>query len=110
MDDAADSLSVGDRDISEGVENTLEAVARKPTGPQNALFQQIQNEERKLAKRLEAVERMRELAEQASDEDMLQAAERLEQWATSHFDQRMVRITDFQSRHDLSDVGRNLSP
>lgn len=91
-------------EVINGTNNSTDEVARKLTGRENALLRQLRNEERKLAKRMEEVERMREMAEQAGDEEMLQSADRLEQWAMDHFDQRMSQITEFQERHDLPDV------
>ena len=85
-------------------------MANKLTGRENALSRQLRNEERKLAKRMETVEQMRQLAGQTGDEGMLQAADRLEDWAGNRFDQRMAQITDFQQRHDLPDISQYLSP
>ncbi len=97
-------------EVLDGTNDPLDEVARKLTGRENALFRQMRNEQRKLAKRMEAVERMRQLAEQTGDDGMLQAADRLEEWAANHFDQRMAQITDFQQRHDLPDISQYLSP
>ena len=96
----------GDNDLADGLNRSLDDTARKLTGRENALFRQLRNEERKLAKRTEAVQRMRQLAEQIGDSDMLDEADRLEEWAMNHFDQRMTRITDFQQRHDLPDISQ----
>ena len=97
-------------EVLDGANDALDEVARKLTGRENALSRQLLNEERKLAKRMEAVERMRQLAEQTGDDGMLEAADRLEEWAGNHFDQRMAQITDFQQRHDLPDISQYLSP
>ena len=108
---ASDSDVLGDTsDGLHGTDNSMNEIARKLTGRENALFRQLRNEERKLAKRMEAVERMRAMAEQTGDDGMLESADRLEEWAMNHFDQRMTQITDFQQRHDLPDVSHYLSP
>lgn len=116
LDDLADNRLGGDGDalddavdVVDGGDDALDEVARKLTGRENALFRQMRNEERKLTRRMEAVERLRQMATQTGDEDMLQAADQLEDWAMDHFDQRMAQITDFQQRHDLPDVIQNLS-
>ena len=96
-------------EVLNGSDDALDEVARKLTGRENAQFRQMQNEQRKLAKRMEAVERMRQMAQQTGDDGMLQEADRLDEWATNHFDQRMAQITNFQQRHDLSDVDQYLS-
>jgi hypothetical protein len=97
-------------EVLSGNDKALDEVARKLTGRENALYRQMQNEQRKLAKRMEAVDRMRQMAQQSGDDGMLQEADRLDEWATNHFDQRMAQITNFQQRHDLSGVGQYLSP
>ena len=81
----------------------------KLTGTENALSRQVRNEERKLSKRLESVNRMRQLAAQSGDHALLQTADRLEEWAMNDFDQRMMKITNFQERHGLPDVSNYLS-
>jgi len=116
LGDLADNPPGGDGalddsgEVLDGANDSLDEVARKLTGRENALSRQLRNEQRKLAKRMEAVERMRQLAEQTGDDGMLQAADRLEEWAANHFDRRMAQITDFQQRHDLPDVSQYLSP
>ena len=106
----ADDATNGPGGALDNADDALSDEARKLTGRENALYRQLRNEERKLAQRMEAVERMRQLAEQAGDDGMLQAADQLEDWAISHFDQRMAQITDFQQRHDLPDVSEFFSP
>ncbi len=116
LDGVADNPLGGDGalddsgEVLDGANDALDEVASKLTGRENALSRQLRNEQRKLAKRMEAVERMRQLAEQTGDDGMLQAADRLEEWAANHFDRRMAQITDFQQRHDLPDVSQYLSP
>ncbi len=116
LDGVADNPLGGDGplddsgEVLDGANDALDEVASKLTGRENALYRQMRNEERKLAKRMETVERMQQLAEQTGDDGMLQAADRLEEWAANHFDQRMAQITDFQQRHDLPDVNQYLLP
>ncbi len=87
----------------------LFGATQKLTGTENALSRQVRNEERKLFKRLESVDRMRELAAQSGDSELLQTADRLEEWAMNDFDSRMIKVTDFQQRHGLPDVSNYLS-
>ncbi len=121
LNDVADNRLGGDGALDDSGEvldgandalgdDRLDEVANKLTGRENALSRQLRNEQRKLAKRMETVEQMRQLAGQTGDEGMLQAADRLEEWAGNHFDQRMAQITDFQQRHDLPDISQYLSP
>jgi hypothetical protein len=81
--------------------NAIPQVRQKLTGRQNALYRQWRNEERKLAKSLAAAERLRELAETASDPTLLQSAERLEQAALDRYTSRMEKVWDFQERFGL---------
>ena len=116
LDGVADNPLGGDGaldnsgEVLDGANDRLDEVAQKLTGRENALSRQLRNEERKLAKRMETVEQMRQLAGQTGDEGMLQAADRLEDWAGNRFDQRMAQITDFQQRHDLPNISQYLSP
>jgi len=89
--------------------NALGEARERLTGRENAMTRQIRNEQRKLAKRMEAVDRMRQLAGQSGDQGMLQEADRLDQWASNHFDQRMAQITNFEQRHGLTEVSQALS-
>jgi hypothetical protein len=112
---ALDNVAAGDAlvdpsEVLNGNDAALDDVARKLTGRENALSRQIHNEQRKLAKRTETVDRMRQVAGQTGDDGMLQAADRLDEWSMNQFDQRMAQITDFQQRLDLSDAGQYLSP
>jgi hypothetical protein len=79
----------------------LESPVQKLTGRQNALYRQLRNEERKLARRMEAAEQLRQLAETNGDATLLQSAEALEQSALNHYNQRMAKITAFQERFGL---------
>ena len=60
------------------------------------------NEERKLSERTEVAERLRALAEEQGDAELLQAADRLEEQGLNHFEQRMEAIRSFQVRHGLA--------
>jgi hypothetical protein len=91
-------------------QSALNDVANKLTGRENALYRQLQNEQRKLSQRMQTVNQMRQLANQTGDQGMLNAADRLEDWSMNHFDQRMMQITDFQQRHNLPDVSQYLAP
>ena len=75
----------------------------KLTGRENALYRQIRNEERKLAKRMQAAERLWDAYDATGDEQLAEAAERLEQQALDHYDHRMEAIRSFQQRHVLPD-------
>jgi hypothetical protein len=79
--------------------------ARKLTGRENALQRQLRNEERILNQRMEAAERLRQLAAQSGDLQLLEAAERLESTALSHYEQRLTKISEFQQRFNPSDPG-----
>jgi hypothetical protein len=76
----------------------------KLTGPENAAARQLRNEVRQLTRRMEAVERLRELGEQTGNESMLQEADRLEQLALDHFHKRMEKLGEFRQRHGLPDI------
>jgi hypothetical protein len=80
------------------------------TGRENALSQQIRNEQRKLDKRMETIDQMRQVAGQTGDDGMLQAADRLDEWSMNQFDQRVAQITDFQQRHEMADVSQYFLP
>jgi hypothetical protein len=102
---AGDSGTVDDsHEVPDGNDGSLDEAARKLTGRENALMRQLRNEERKLDKRMEEVERMRALAERTGDEGMLEAADRLEEWAMDHFQQRMTKIAEFRQRHGLPEA------
>jgi hypothetical protein len=72
------------------------------TGRENALQRQLLNEERKLQHRTELAERLRELAEEQGDVELLKAADRLEEQGLSRFTERMTAIRSFQERHGLA--------
>ena len=92
--------------------DNLDDVTGKLTGRENALYRQLRNEERKLAHRMEKAEQLRQLAELNGDEQLLQAAERLEEMALSHYDKRLAKITQFQEqeRFGLSGIGTVVTP
>jgi hypothetical protein len=69
-----------------------QAAPTKLTGRQNALARQLHNEERKLEERTELAERLRAMGEEQGDPELLQAADRIEQQALSHFEERMQAI------------------
>ena len=100
----ADDTHDDSGEFHNGEDNSLDQAARKLTGRENALFRQLRNEERKLAMRMEEVKRMRAMAEQTGDESTVQAADRLEQWAMDHYDERISQIGEFRERHGLPDV------
>ena len=102
LGDAGSSLGGGNDAVSD--------VAQKLTGRENALARQLRNEQRKLDKRLGMVDQMREVASANGDQAMLDNADRLEEWANNHFDQRMEQITDFQDRHGLSAISEPIAP
>jgi len=77
--------------------------AEKLTGRENALYRQIRNEERKLAGRTEAAERLWDAYDATGDERFSDAAERLQQQALDQYDKRMEAIRSFQQRHGLPD-------
>jgi hypothetical protein len=105
-----DSGSFDDsREVLNSTDNSLDEVAPKLTGRENALLRQLRNEEWKLAKRMEEVERMRAMAEQTGDDGMIQAADRLEEQALNHFHQRMTNISEFRQRHGLPEVSQHLA-
>ncbi len=79
----------------------MEEVARQLTGRDNALYHQLRNAEQKLAKRLEAAEHLRRLAEQTGDTQLLVAAENLEERALTDYESRLAKITYFRERFDL---------
>jgi hypothetical protein len=81
-----------------------QAAPAKLTGRQNALARQLRNEERKLEQRTELADRLRAMGEEQGDSELLQAADRIEQQALSHFEQRMQAIRSFQERHGLADA------
>jgi ribosomal protein L18E len=111
-DDAPADDALSDADESPGDDmldgdaptgDQIEDVARKLTGRENALDRQLRNEERKFNQRMEAVDRLRQLAEQTGDSQFLDAAERLESAALDHYEQRLAKITEFQQRFNLPD-------
>lgn len=95
---------------SAGSNDPADEVAQKLTGRDNALYRQLRNEQRKLDKRLQMVDQMREMANANGDQAMLENADRLEEWANNHFDKRMAQVTDFQDRHGLAAIEDPLSP
>jgi hypothetical protein len=101
LDGSGEAFNTANDNLSDG--------AKHFSGRENALVRQLRNEDRKLAKRMQTVQRMRQLAEQSGDEGMLQAADELEQRAWDHFDQRMTQIVDFQRRHDLPELSQRLA-
>ncbi len=82
---------------------------RKLTGRENALYRQLRNEQRKLAKRWETAHRLREAYAHTGDEELMQAADYLEQRALDHFAKRMAAIDSFQQRHGLTDLFEELT-
>ena len=70
-------------------------VASKLTGRENALYRQLRNEERKLAHQMQVAERLRNLSELNGDEHLLEAADRLEEKALTHYTKRLAKITEF---------------
>ena len=71
------------------------------TGRENALYRQVRNEERKLARRMQAVEQLRQLAESTGDSALLETADRLEETALDRYASRLAKISEFQERFDL---------
>jgi hypothetical protein len=92
----------------DNVTSPVDAVERL-TGRENALYRQLRNEQRKLAQRMDAAERLWDAYEQTGDETLADAARAMEERALAHFDKRIEAISDFQQRHGLSDqVGQVL--
>lgn len=98
------------REFFKGTNEDVDELARKLTGRENAAARQLRNETRQLTRRMEAVERLRTLGEETGNERMLQEADRLEQQALDHFQNRMEKITEFRQRHGLSEIQHHHAP
>jgi hypothetical protein len=102
------SHTADEAEALDDLDNAVDAVERL-TGRENALYRQLRNEQRKLAHRMEAAERLWEAYEQTGDEALADAARVMEERTLAHFDKRIQAISDFQQRHGLSDqVGEML--
>ncbi len=109
LDGADESLDDSDEFFNETNDN-VDELTRKLTGTENAAARQLRNEMRNMTRRMEAVERMRAIAEETGDDSMLQAADRLEKQALDHFHQRMTKLGEFRQRHGLPDIQHHLAP
>jgi hypothetical protein len=109
LDGVDESLDDSDEFLNE-TNDSVDEVTRKLTGTENAAARLLRNEMRKLAKRMESVEKMRALAEESGDDSLLQVADRIEQQALDHFHQRMEKITEFRQRHGLPDLKQHVAP
>lgn len=76
---------------------------QKLTGRENALYRQLRNEQRKLAKRMEMADRLWDAFEQTGDDRLADAARAFEDRALAQYEKRMSAISDFQQRHGLPD-------
>jgi hypothetical protein len=108
---AQEELSEIDEEPSDPVDYLFDLAdpGRKLTGRENALYRQLRNEHRKLAKRMETADRLREAYYETGDEELLRAADRVEQRALDHFDKRMAAIDSFQQRHGLTELFEELT-
>lgn len=85
--------------------------SQKLTGRENALYRQVRNEQRKLAKRMETAERLWDAYEQTGDEQLADVARAFEERALGQYEKRVDAIRDFQERHGLPDmIGDGLPP
>jgi hypothetical protein len=73
-------------------------------GRENALFRQLQNEQRQLASRMDVADRLWDAFDQTGDTWLADAAQAFEDRALAQFEKRMDAISAFQQRHGLSDV------
>ena len=76
---------------------------RKLAGRENALYRQLRNEQRQLAKRMEMADRLWDAFEQTGDDRLADAARAFEDRALAQFEKRMDAISDFRQRHSLPD-------
>jgi hypothetical protein len=108
--------ALGNADVTDSSPADTDGRTRSPaetgklTGRENALQRQLRNEERKLEHRLDTAQHLRELAELNGDEELLAAAERLEETALSHYEARLTKIGEFADRFDLQDVSGTVIP
>jgi hypothetical protein len=79
------------------------------TGPEKAAAWPLRSEVWKLKMRMELAKRMRALGEKTGNENLLQAADRLQQHALDHFHERMEKLAEFRRRHGLPDVSHHLA-
>jgi hypothetical protein len=85
-------------------------VGEKLTGRENALYRQLRNEERKLSHRMQVADQLRQTALSTGDDQLMQAAERLEANALDHYTSRLAKITEFQQRFSLPEFGDLTTP
>ncbi len=82
----------------------------KLTGRENALYRQLRNEQRKLIKRLDAAQQLRNAYDRTRDKQLRDAAQLLEDQALDRYERRLDAIRAFQQRHDLPDLAEDLMP
>jgi predicted ArsR family transcriptional regulator len=97
--DPDDSVEQLDPTVEPG--DLLATTPRKLVGRENALYRQLRNAERKFAKQMDAVERLRQLAETSSDPTLLETADQIEQIALDRYADRLAKITEFRQRFNL---------
>jgi hypothetical protein len=75
---------------------------QKLTGRDNAFSVQRQNEVRKLAQRKGTAQKLRDIAGRNGNDNLLQTADRMDQQALSHYEQRLAKIDELTSKGDVA--------
>ncbi len=75
---------------------------QKLTGRDNAFSVQRQNEERKLAQRQGTAQKLRDIAGRNGNDNLLQTADRMDQQALAHYEQRLAKIDELTSKGDVA--------
>ena len=74
----------------------------KLTGRDNAFGVQRQNEERKLTQRQQTAQKLRDIAARNGNDNLLQTADRMDQQALAHYEQRLAKIDELTSKGDVA--------
>lgn len=104
------SDAIGDAEDADDPRSDLLDPAHKLTGGENALYRQLRNEQRKLAKRMEVAQHLWDAYDQIGDERLAEAARRFEEQALDHYQKRLDAVRSFQQRHGLADIIGDLIP
>lgn len=82
----------------------------KLTGRDNAFSVQRQNEERTLTQRQSTAQKLRDIAGRNGNDNLLQTADRMDQQALAHCEQRLARIDELTSKGDVAGLKDLVEP